>query len=399
MRIVFVSHTGEVGGAEQILLSIMGQLSMCELTLLSPVGSLPDHASQLGVSCSPFENLIRALPRIRRCVRNAVPDLIHAGSLRAGIVAAIATVGMPVRVLWHIHGGMPAGPAGLAVRLFFLVSRRISAVCASNATSHCFRGRLLTHLTARRRIHVLHNGIDPARFHPATHTDREVDARSLRDCLGLPAKAFVVGTTGHMTERKGYLELIRAFPAILARVPSAVLLIAANPVSRKDWEYRARMDDAIRELALNDRVYLTGYRENMTAVFRGISVLVANTQREPLGLAVLEAMACGMPVIAANVGGAAEIIRNGRNGFLYEPGDYPQLVEYLAGLAESTQLATPIRASARETVAGLFTTDVHISQLTGIYRRTLAPHSFPTLFHEPARTTSGRQSVFHRRKP
>jgi D-inositol-3-phosphate glycosyltransferase len=84
---------------------------------------------------------------------------------------------------------------------------------------------------------------------------------------------------------------------------------------------------------------------------------------------LLEAMACGRPVVSANVGGVPEIIHDRRNGLLYEPRDYARLARHLADLAENPALSRTVGEHARETVATRFTIPIQVAQLVDIYRR------------------------------
>jgi glycosyltransferase involved in cell wall biosynthesis len=310
--------------------------------------------------------------------------MIHAISPQAALLAILATAGMAVKIAWHVHAATQGSLLDTALGNCFLLSGRALAMCSSVETAQRLPGLLLRPTGARRRVHALLQAVDPAEFHPATPTDRSVDARSLRNSLGIPSQPFVMGIAGQLTKARGQLELIEALPGIISQVPNAVLVVAGTPRSKSDWEYRARMEEAIGRLALDRRVYLTGERESMPKLFRGMDVVIVNSPRGPFGRVALEAMACGRPVIATNVGGAAEYIRHGYDGFLYEAGNYSSLAGHLADLAENPRLRCEVGALAREKVTCLFTPDIQAARLLGIYSRNIAKDSVLSDFLLPS---------------
>jgi L-malate glycosyltransferase len=387
MKILFVNHTGKVSGAERVLLAIAERLHAFTLRLLSPAGDLLEGALARGIECSVMDQVTarftwrpdrliahlnsfrKAILQIHRAVKAWKPDLIHANTVRAGIAATVATAGMPVKVVWHVHDILPRHPLSSLIRLLFLFSGRSYAICVSNATARRFRGAVLQFGDARRRIFVLHNGIDPARYCPDSVANLPEERSGLRAELGLPASAFVMAIVGQFTPRKGQLELVNAFPQVLSCIPSAALLVVGTPLFNQDWEYHARVRQAIEKNGLTGKIVLAGQRNDMPAVLRSIDALVVNSAEEPFGMVLLEAMACGRPVVSANVGGVPEIIHDRRNGLLYEPRDYARLARHLADLAENPALSRTVGEHARETVATRFTIPIQVAQLVDIYRR------------------------------
>lgn len=386
MRVLFINHTGKVSGAERVLLSVLERLDGFTVRLLCPPGNLREGAERLGVPCEHLDELqarftwrpdrlieyLGSFRTVSQQIRAAVtqwqPDLIHANTVRAGIAATLATIGMNVKVVWHVHDILPHHPLSTFIRLLFDSSSRNYAICVSNATARRFRGLLLRTHSVRRRIHVLHNGIDPSVYTPLS-SGAALEVPDIRGDFGLARDSFIVAIVGQLTPRKGQLELIEAFPAILSSVPRAVLLVVGAAVFNRDSEYRVRMEQAIATRGLERKVLLVGQRNNMPAVLRSVDALVVNSLEEPFGMVVLEAMASARPVIATNVGGVPEIIHDRRNGLLYEPGDYPLLGRHLNELAESAGLRERLGEDARETVASRFTTAIQVSQLLRIYRR------------------------------
>jgi glycosyltransferase involved in cell wall biosynthesis len=365
MRILFVSHTGAGSRAERALLGLTERLDALEISLLSPAGEFREQALRSGAPCQPLDEsapgrLPGGLAHIRHRVREWKPDIIHALDTKSGVMSLVATMGMRVRIVWQLQDASPESPLTPASRLLFALSTRAHAVCVGGYTKR-----------KSVRMHRIDDAVDPVLFHPATRTDRRVDASSLRNGFGFSAGAFVMAMVSRITESEGLLEVIRIFPAILAQVPKAVLLIAGTPSNKRDWEYRSRIDQSIKDLGLTGRICLTGEREDMAPLYRGIDALIVNSAAEPSIASLLQAMACGRPVVAVNVGGAPKVIRNRHNGLLFEAGNYSELVRHLVGLAASLPVRDEMGARARESVTCQFTTDIQRTQLLAMYHRVL----------------------------
>ncbi len=259
MKILFYNHTGQASGAERLLGMILarldrevfkpvlvcpeaGALAKMAADARVPVETLaalkarftwrPDH---LVLYCGSFFKVIREL---RRKITALKPDLIHANSIRAGLVATTATFGLRTRVVWHLHDMLPRHPLSTAIRVFALLSTRTRMIAVSEAVARNFRGgfsRLL-----KDRVSVILNAIDLAKFQ-AIENVGENAREATRSEFGLDHDDFVIGTIGQLTPRKGQLELIAAFAQ--AELVRGTLLIAGAPLFNRDQDYAMRLED------------------------------------------------------------------------------------------------------------------------------------------------------------
>src|ERR1044072_7025664 len=162
MKILFYNHTGQVSGAERMLLLILSRLetSAFEPLVVCPEqGPLQKMAGELGVKVESVsgldarftwrpDQLVRYLKsflgvirHLRRTVVKLQPDLLHANSIRAGLVATAATIGLRTRVLWHLHDLLPQHPLSTLIRAFAAGSSRTGMIAVSEAVARNFRGR------------------------------------------------------------------------------------------------------------------------------------------------------------------------------------------------------------------------------------------------------------------
>lgn len=149
----------------------------------------------------------------RKLVRDETPDIIHANSIRAGLVMSAATFGINVRVVWHVHDLLPHHPFSTAIRFFAVLSSRNHIIAVSHAAATCFLGQMRLIFRTRPRMKIIYNAVDSERFCPSLQ-----GRQSIRQALGIGQSEIVFGSIGQLTPRKGQLELIRAFTEVLSLI-------------------------------------------------------------------------------------------------------------------------------------------------------------------------------------
>jgi glycosyltransferase involved in cell wall biosynthesis len=164
------------------------------------------------------------------------------------------------------------------------------------------------------KIQAVGNGVDAAKFFP-------LPMRDCRQAVGLPENAKVLVTVGGLVERKGFHRVIALLPALRARHPDLRYLVVGGPCSEGDW--RERLRDQVRDLSLGDIVYFLGAlpHEEVKQALSAADVFVLATSNEGWANVILEAMACGLPVVATDVGGNAEVVADGALGTIVPFGD------------------------------------------------------------------------------
>ena len=401
MKILFYNHTGTVSGAERVLLQILSPLNRNSfdcLVVCPTRGALSDMVAEAGVACEPVAELkarftwrvdyflrylvsfAQIIKQLRKEIVKAEPDLVHANSIRAGLAATVATAGFRVPVIWHLHDLLPPHPLSTAIRWFAACSTRVRLLAVSQSVADNFRGHVLRWIGAHVPVAVIHNGIDLDKF--------KLDAankQAIRDELQLHDAEFVIGSIGQITPRKRQLELLEAFAFTHAQMPRAVLLVVGEPLFNQDHLYLQQLINTAHELEIADRVRFIGARNDVAAIMRALDVLVVNSQSEAFALVILEAMACGTPVVATAVGGTPEAIRHQDNGWLVPPGDEKALADALITLKNEPALRAQFATRSQEKVTARFNSHSYIAELEDFYRQNVAPESSA----EPAQMTAG----------
>src|SRR6266436_1329473 len=316
-----------------------------------------------------FASVIRSA---RKLVIDEAPDIIHANSIRAGLVMAAATMGLKAPVIWHAHDILPRHPLSTAVRLFAMVTSRNRILAVSQAVADRFRGVILRPLRRRVPIVVIHNAVDLERFKPNAKSREEI-----RCTVGLEDAQPVIGIVGQLTPRKGQMELIEAFAFISRQVKDAVLLIAGAALFNRDEEYAAQLESAVVLLGLADRVRFLGPRDDIPKLMQGLDVLVVNSHEEPFALTVLEGLSSGTAVLATSVGGTPEMIRHGENGWLVEARDQKALGDAMRTLFRDQNLRRQLGHEGRNEAVARFSTKRFLREVEELYRDVLDRGGMP----------------------
>jgi glycosyltransferase involved in cell wall biosynthesis len=385
MKILFYSHTGTVSGAENILLLALKRLDRSRFapSAVCPAeGNLAGKISELGVPCqtiAPLEmrytwridllfkyllSFCRTFKELRAAINKAEPDLIHANSIRAGLVATMASIFTGKPVFWHLQDELPRHPLSSAIRLFAAASSRVRLIAASQATADSFRGRVLRLFKNRLPLRVIHNVIELENF--------AVDSRNrkkIREEFGFNDSDFVLGIVGQITPRKGQLELIRTFAEAKKQMPFSTLLIVGAPMFNQDDLYFEELQKTVRGLGLENSVKFTGKRGDVAELMQALDVLIVNSKSEAFVIVAIEAMACGTPVIATEVGGIREMIEHKVNGWLVPFGDERLLSEALITLNRQPEMRAAFSEAGKKLVAERFHAEKFIEDLEDFFEQ------------------------------
>jgi glycosyltransferase involved in cell wall biosynthesis len=212
-------------------------------------------------------------------------------------------------------------------------------------------------LLAARRTEIIYNGVDLAHWQPLSERDR----RFKRTELGFTADDFVIGMCAVFRPEKNHLQLVEAVAALRKQgIPARALLIG-------DGDLRPVIEARARALGVAHALVISGFQNDVRPFIAAADVAVlCSTSVETLSLAALEAMALGRPMVLSDIGGAAEMVAPGVNGYLFPAGDTAALIHKLSLLADRSH-RLPMGRSARERVETVFSEEEMINR----YEQTL----------------------------
>jgi glycosyltransferase involved in cell wall biosynthesis len=395
VNVLYLSHTARVSGGERSLLDLLRVLPRGpRAAVAAPHGDLADAVRALGWPLHEIPGtdaslklhpvftlralglLFRAALATRRIARRTHADIVHANSIRAGIVAVLASAlgGPPVIV--HVRDRLPEG---LVSRLALYVIEAGAAAVVANSR-YTARGM-------RRACRVVHSPVDVDRFHPRPN--------------GRPPgrRGPVLGVVGQLTPWKGQDDAIRVAAVLRNEYPDITLLVvgSAKFVSREtrydNTTFVAQLRLLVESEGLTDNVRFLGEREDVQELLPELDVLLVPSWEEPFGRVVVEALASGVPVAATSVGGPAEIFTHGEEGLLLPPRRPELWADEVGRLLGRPELRSKMGRRGRARAAD-FGLEAHVEAIRRVYDDVLSSSGrLPRV--RPA-STRRRWSFLHR---
>ncbi len=313
-----------------------------------------------------FASFVSTIRQVRARVRENEPELIHANSVRAGLVISAATLGLGIPIVWHVHDLLPQHPLSTCIRLFTLLLPPVRIVVVAKAAADRFKGKLLGWFPKRVNFAVIYNAIDVAKLNSAA------TSTPVRRELRLRNNDRLIGIVGNLSPVKGQLELIRAFAKSRKRIPNLALLVVGSALFNRGDHYQKQLSAEVRALGLDHCVRFLGQRNDLPAIMGALDLLVMNSLSEAFPLVALEGMAAGVPVLATSVGGLPELITHEKNGWLVPLGNEDKLVDGIVSLLERSDLSTRLAAQGRQHVTKNFPVHKFMTRIEAIYAETAA---------------------------
>jgi len=341
MRLFFVTGSLVHGGAERHAITLANRLAERGHDVhFAYVKNDPSQLPRLEIpsSCLHAQRYLdlAALRALQRSFTRVRPTAILATNPYALMYASLARPAAPLAVALHSTFTRSAKEwlQMAAYRPFFWRAERAMFVC-KRQMSHWRRRALFS-----RSNEVIYNGVDLDYWQPR-------GASPLRSVLGFSKDDLVIGLSAVLRPEKNPVQLVEAVAMLRRRgIPARALLIG-------DGEMRPAVEAAARRLGIADGVSITGLVQDVRPFLAACDVLALTSHTEAFSLAAIEAMALGLPVVHADVGGAAEMIRPGHDGFLFPPSDTGTLVDRLAALAD-TEKRSALGRNARRTAETRF---------------------------------------------
>jgi sugar transferase (PEP-CTERM/EpsH1 system associated) len=369
----------EPGGLENGVVNVINGLDPArfesQVCCLKNAGEFARRISDPGVRVHEMGwlggNDLRMPLRLARLFRASGADIVHTRNAESFFYGFAGAKLARVPALVHSEHGRTFSDRRARFAAQRLMTRYTDAVFA---VSGQLKADLVRHVgIPADAIEVLYNGVDLGRFcrgapqAVAQQTGAPVDARAaVRREWGIEPEALVVGSVGRLVAVKNYALLLRAFAAAgLARRGGHVVLAG-------EGAERAALEALAQSLGIRAHVHLLGHREDVHRLLPGFDLFVLPSVSEGMSNTLLEAMAAGVPPLASDVGGNAEIVRAGIDGRIFASGDEPALVRELVALEASPALRAALGAAARERVQSAFDIRAMVERYERLYERVAA---------------------------
>jgi L-malate glycosyltransferase len=345
------------GGQNQVLLTVTGLSAIGHPAVLvaHEDGELKRRAQEglRFVGFSPRSEFdVHAAWQLAKVVTDVQPDVVHAHD-----PMAVALVAMVLQM-----------KTGLARRPLVVAARRVDFHLKRHAFSRWKYKHVDVFLAASGviasmleqdgisadRIETVHDGV------PISYIDKQprVDAHAT---FWLPKGVPVVGNVAALVAHKGQKHLVAAAKRVVRELPDTRFLIVG------DGELREALERQIKELGLERHVLLTGFRPDALGLMKSLDLFVMSSVTEGLGSAVLEAMACHIPIVGTRAGGIPEALVDGKSGLLVPPHDDEALATAIVRVLKDQELATRLADGGRARVEDAFSVDRLVSEIVRVY--------------------------------
>lgn len=366
MRILQVSSARAFGGGERHLadlahgLSERGHEIFVALTPASPLldrlAAIPDR----NILKLPLRNALdlASASKLARFADEMRVEIIHAHVARDYTLAAFAARrahGTELVLTRHV-----LFPLSRIHRLTLSNAARVIAV--SEAVARTLRAQSIF---PPDKIRVVANGIDLKRFDDAragweTTSQSDLSQRTLR-----------VGIVGELSEVKGQADFVRAAAIVAEKFQGTVEFLCAGEDKSHTGAYRANVESLIAELGLSERVRLLGRLKDSDALIASLDILVSASRSEAFGMTMVEAMACGVPVVATATEGTKEIVNDGTTGLIVPIGDVSALSAAIVSLLEDEDRRLALGAHSRDWARARFDLERMIEMTERVYAEAL----------------------------
>lgn len=380
IRVLHIITESNLGGAQRnTLLSVIGlNHPPFQVELVAgpegygTPGRLIEESKKAGVSARILAPLVRriapmrdlrALLQLFLLMRRNRHAIVHTHSTKAGFLGRLAAFLARVPVVIHTVHGFPFLLRGdLKTRVYFLLERVFSWFSDALITvGHSLEEELVRRKgVSREKVETLYSGIDFRGF------DRFRRNNGIRQELGIPPRAPVIGFVGRLSKQKAPENLVSAAGRILERFPGARFLLLGEGPMRKSLE------EQIREKSLEEKVLLLGEREDVPRILPEFDVFVLPSRWEGVGRALTEAMYQGLPVVASCVNGVPELVEDGVTGILVPPDEVVLFSQAIVAILEDKVLARQLGRKSREKVKKMMNGETMVKEIERIYRTCLA---------------------------
>jgi glycosyltransferase involved in cell wall biosynthesis len=260
-------------------------------------------------------------------------------------------------------------PSFFPFRLFlFLRNKILKHANLFVAISSEVEKELLSHSVNPGDIQIIPNSVDTKKFHPVSNDEK----LKLRIKLGLPRNHIILIYTGRLVSYKGLPLLLDVWQKIRHKYNNVnLLLVGSGSLDIHNCE--SNLKEFVKQHGLQESVCFAGALENVHYYLQASDIFVFPTLREAFGISLIEAMACGLPVVSTHVGGIKDILQQRYNGLVAKPGNFQEFYDSLDALINDTLLSNSLGKEARQTAENKYSTRIVTQGYIEIFKNLSAP--------------------------
>ncbi len=373
IRLVILIGGLDVGGSERQLYLLLEHIDRtwfdCHVVVFNPTQDfLRSEIEKLGVAVWPvpdrFDSILKRMLFVFRVLRKLRPQIVHSWSFHgnpyAGLVGWFA--GVPVRL-----GSQRSAFSSKSVNALPFVFRFLALYTVSRivVNSEAASREMVAQGYPISRIVLVPNFLDSS-------SQSRTDPSQCLDLsfIGIGARHRVIGIIGNLRSEKNHLMFVQAMGSILPCFSDVRGLIVGQCMSDEP-DVQLKIKSAIKDLKLDGKIAFAGFRTDVPTLMRRMHLFCLTSDYEGMPNVVLEAMALARPIVATRVGGVPEVVKDGINGFLVEPGDVEGFARKVKYLLSNPDLSRKMGLAGREIVVRNFACEKAVQRITEIYSTSL----------------------------
>ena len=376
LKILHVIQGKHFGGAEQVVLTLAKtmhgpnvQVNVCCLhdgLLLERLRKfrIPSYFIKMG---SQFDVLI-PVHKLKKLITSEEYDIVHTHSVRSNLVGRLGAFISGVKSVTHIHSPVERDfEDKIRCKKNYYIDLLTEPIARHLITvSNSLRNEKIKRGKASNRITTIHNALDINAI--KTEIKNTKKSQSIRSEFNIPASAFIIVLVALLRPRKGIQNLILAAKNIIREYPNTYILIVGNDDISEDISYGKKLRKMAQESYYANQFIFTGFRQDVYSILKQCNLFVLPSLfGEGLPMVILEAMACRLPVVATRNEGIPEIIEDGVNGFLVEPGNIDELYNKIKKVMARKPLLKESGKCAQETIEKYFNIKKQAEKVLNVY--------------------------------
>jgi glycosyltransferase involved in cell wall biosynthesis len=367
ITVLYIFAALPIGGAEQVLVTEVAGLDKSRyrpiVSVLSEKGPIGELIEKMGIPVFPLGRMKRnqfdygIIRDLKEIMRREKVQLVHThlydGGKYGRLAARLAGVPAIVHTVHNIYVKRRTKHHWINRGLSRFTDRFIAVSGAVKESMVQY-----DHISPEK-IQVLYNGID------LTQMDVSEDRKEIRKALGIKPDEVVVGVIARLEEQKGHKVLLEAL-SLIPQLPDTLKVLLVG-----DGKLRLFLEEETRKRGLSTCVLFLGTRKPVFPILSALDLFLLPSLWEGFSVALLEAMAMGLPVIATRVGGAEEVITSGQEGLLIPPGNPQDLAEAIQKALAHLERFQQMAGRGRERVRQNFSEERHLTLLQELYQEVL----------------------------
>ena len=378
-KILYLHAGAEMYGADKVLLELIKGLDKdaFEAHVILPndgvlVGALEDVGAKVKVIDYPilrrkyfnpkgileyFGSYNRYSKQIAQYAKENGITLVH-NNTTAVLEGIYLKQKLKLPLIWHVHE-IIVKPKAISDFINFLMGRYADKiVTVSNAVANHVKQ---SPFIKEGQVQVIYNGVDNALYHP-------MQVSAVREKFGIPEDALVIGMVGRVNAWKGQGDFLEAVTPILEHNPNSVAFLAGSAFAGEEWRVE-ELESKISKSSVASQIKRIDYYEHTTELYNMFDIFVLpSTNPDPLPTVVLEAMACGKPVVGYRHGGVCEMVAEGTNGLLASPGQSQELSDAILELVSDPEKRLQFGQASVRRQGESFSLESYIRNFSELYK-------------------------------